>query len=95
MEAEVCPWLTQGAPAGITQMPLAAGIFPGIQGEDPEPYGLLHIDLESFSNYPGIDTDVEEIDAHVAAGHLFATYSIDEVREQLGEKNQYSIRSAS
>ena len=67
--------------------PLASGIFSGIQGQDPEPYGLLHIDLESFSNYPGIYTDevaIEEFDAHIAAGHLFATYSIDEVREHLG-----------
>jgi hypothetical protein len=52
-------WLWDGAPAGILLQPDIGGVFPPAQEGDPEPPDMLSTDLDSFTNYPGVDGDVD------------------------------------
>ena len=78
---QIFKWLIEGAPAGIREQPLSAGIFPELQEEEPTPYDNIATDFSTFDNYAGIEGDqiaIDEIDAHIAQGHLFATTSLAE-----------------
>ena len=73
---------------GIRVTPKPCGIFPEIQGEEPESAESLHTDLGSFANYTGVEEDgtaEAEVKAHLGKGHLKAFRSFDELRAFLGE----------
>ena len=72
--ASAALWLVNGAPAGILDLPLLAGVFPLAQQKDdfvdPE---FLEVAPERFKNYSGMDDDeevLEQIEGFVAKGYM-------------------------
>ena len=67
-------WLQYGAPAGILDMPLLAGVFPlAAATEVPADPILLDDPADEFKNYAGIDNDddvKEQVADFVQKGYL-------------------------
>ena len=93
-DTAVCKWLQHGAPASLSQIPEACGIFP-LVGDEPEcPLDQLSTDYDSFSNYAGVDDDdtasvefrkhlglkrLKEFDSIEETSHRSRLYNTDQV----------------
>jgi hypothetical protein len=87
--AAAAAWVRDGAPAGILSDPLLAGVFPLaelVPGDVLDPAALEH-DLDGFTNYAGIDEDLDvrsQIEAFTAKGYLKEFACLAECTAYLG-----------
>lgn len=88
--AAVATWLFEGAPAGIALGTEALdGICPIVEDDDAIDHDDLHTDYDMFTNYVGVEDDVEALEALEAyhrRGYLAKFSSLEEVTQFLGQR---------
>lgn len=86
-DVDVCEWLRSGAPAGLALDPNACGIFPELHDEPEQSVNTVFTDYDTFANYAGVEDDevaLEDVQKHIAKGHLKSFDSLDDLRVFLG-----------
>ena len=89
-------WLRFGAPAGLTSIPLARGVFPAVDHAPAIDPCDLCVDEDVFTNYAGVDQDevaqVEVFDLHRRG--LLEAFHFGVLTKVVGDKVKIRIAPA-